>query len=248
MLQAISDRTDTQAGPPAVKLNDLADQINDHYREAESAARSTIKHVVAGGRLLMEVKARVGHGQFGQWLADNFRGSASTARAYMRVARNWPELESKLQTTGDLTIESALRLLSTPEGRPWDRPNSDFGLPDDIDGRPHRGIAKANGAHIVVELVPSTKFPGYIYSGIFAKDAQHHYAGQHHSRPVKSSHIGWLLDFILREEFQVDVATLVWDEGRFECSILFDAVFADFDPAKADAYDLKMARDLGYVA
>ncbi|HEV3022086.1 MAG TPA: DUF3102 domain-containing protein, partial [Pirellulales bacterium] len=110
-MQAITTRTTEQAG----QLADLADQINAEHRAAESAARSAIDHAHEAGRLLIEAKAHLEHGQWGTWLATNFHGSDRTARAYMRVAKGWAAIAGKTAETAELTIDGALKLLAAPD-------------------------------------------------------------------------------------------------------------------------------------
>jgi len=117
--------TTTIAESRTPTLAELATEINDLHRRAESAMRSGLEHALAAGQLLTEAKAQCQHGDWGQWLADNFEGSERTAQAYMRVARRWPELESKAQRVADLTFGRALRAVASnaqkvaalPEGR-----------------------------------------------------------------------------------------------------------------------------------
>jgi hypothetical protein len=99
---------------PTQALATLAEQINDHHRQAEAALRSGLEHALAAGRLLIEAKELCVHGTWGQWLAEHFEGSARTAQCYMRVAKRWPELEAKAQRVADLSFREAARLLAAP--------------------------------------------------------------------------------------------------------------------------------------
>ena len=235
-------------------LAKLAEEANREYAAAQKAMSTGVERALACGRSLVKAKTFVPHGRWLTWVDDNFDGRERTARAYMRLASHWRELEGKTAETADLTIDSALKLLAAPAKEPldtdvrhWQRSNSEFGLPDDLDDRPHRGILVQDGTvAVAVELVPSTKFPGYIYAAIVTKDVM-----SHHSRPVRSNYLGWLLDFILREDCGVDVRMLTWGKGSFERSILFDLWFEDFDPATATGWERQMAQemqDMGYVA
>jgi len=100
---------------PATPLATLATEINLHHRQAESAIQSGLEHAHEAGRLLIEAKSQCEHGQWGPWLEANFEGSKRTARAYMQVVKRWPEIEAKRQTSADLSIDGALRLLASPK-------------------------------------------------------------------------------------------------------------------------------------
>ena len=101
------------AGQPS-SLAKLAEQINEHHAACETAMKAGLENALQAGRGLAEVKSQLPHGSFGQWLADNFHGSERTAQAYMRVAKRWPEDEAKAQTSADLSLNGALKLLARP--------------------------------------------------------------------------------------------------------------------------------------
>lgn len=99
----------------SVALSELAERINAEHKAAEAAARSALGHALAAGKLLMEAKAAVNHGEWSAWLADHFEGSERTARAYMRLAKHWRTINAKRQSTADLSIHDALQLLAEPK-------------------------------------------------------------------------------------------------------------------------------------
>ena len=105
-------------------LPTLASQINAEHEACEKSARSAIGHAMRAGELLIEAKAQVEHGQWLPWLKDNFAGSARTAQAYTRVARNRSELESYTQTSAHLSIDAAVRMLAS--SKPDTEPNESF--------------------------------------------------------------------------------------------------------------------------
>jgi hypothetical protein len=103
----------TEPGPA---LDTLAAQINAEHDAAERTARKAIDHARAAGEKLLLAKAQVEHGQWLPWLAGNCPAIAErTARAYMRLARNWAQLNLKSATVADLTINDALKLLNAPD-------------------------------------------------------------------------------------------------------------------------------------
>lgn len=95
-------------------LPELAARINQAHAAAELAARSAVEHAITAGELLIEAKARCGHGGWSNWLTANFKGSSRTARAYMRVAAHRSELANR-QTSANLSLDQALKLLSAPK-------------------------------------------------------------------------------------------------------------------------------------
>jgi len=99
-------------------LGGLAERINAEHRACESAVNSALTHAMNAGGMLSEAKAALPHGAFGTWLKENFAGSDRTARAYMRVHSHREELEAKRQSSATLSLEGALKTLSTPKDAP----------------------------------------------------------------------------------------------------------------------------------
>jgi hypothetical protein len=97
----------------ALGLEDLATRINAEHRACEAALKSGLAHALAAGRLLTEAKSHTKHGEWGNWLKANFEGSARTAQAYMRVAR---ELPANAQRVTHLSFRGALKELSSAVG------------------------------------------------------------------------------------------------------------------------------------
>ena len=98
------------------KLTGLAEKINAEHRACEEALRSGLRHAVRAGELLAEAKGQVKHGEWGRWLEENFEASERTAQAYMKVAREIPNLDGvKAQRVADLSFRGALRELASPK-------------------------------------------------------------------------------------------------------------------------------------
>jgi len=93
----------------------LGDRANAEHRACLAAAGDALQHARAAGQALAEAKQHVGHGGWGEWLADNFEGSERTAQVYMRVSARWEEIESKAQSTADLSLDGAVKLLASPK-------------------------------------------------------------------------------------------------------------------------------------
>lgn len=96
-------------------LADLAARINVEHEAAESAYRSGIEHALECGALLLQAKTVLSHGQWLPWLQSNCSVSSRSARLYMQLARNRPELEAKSATVANMTLQGAVRLLEPPQ-------------------------------------------------------------------------------------------------------------------------------------
>lgn len=105
--------SDTDPGGGSQELlESLADEANDEHRKAIGAMRQALDHARASGEALIEAKGQLEHGDWTPWLEENFEASARTARIYMRIARNWPELAAKRQRSAGLSIDAAISFLS----------------------------------------------------------------------------------------------------------------------------------------
>lgn len=100
----------TPADLPALAL-----AINEEHALAERHAELAIHRAKRAGDMLVAAKQQIQHGQWLPWLATNCPTiKERTARAYMRLARNWEALESKSADSAVLTIDAALKLLAEP--------------------------------------------------------------------------------------------------------------------------------------
>ncbi len=146
-------------------LATLAVEINSAHNAAETAARSAIEHALKAGRLLAQAKAKCSHGNWLDWLAGNFSGSARTARNYMSLASRFDALdEPKRQRVANLPMRQALQLLAESrddEERATDR----AGIPKSRIPRPALKPDKSYfmvGAHDqLLELSPYRPDPRY---------------------------------------------------------------------------------------
>jgi hypothetical protein len=96
---------------PAVPVS-LAAAINEAHRRVEESARAGAEHARQAGELLLQAKAQVEHGAWLPWVKANCQFSERTARAYMRMASNWPVIEANRQRAADLSMREALKLLA----------------------------------------------------------------------------------------------------------------------------------------
>jgi hypothetical protein len=74
--------------PDALDLDTLAVEIRREHEAAEAAFESSVAHAMRCGQLLIEAKAKAGHGNWLPWVRANLPFSERTARNYMRLARN----------------------------------------------------------------------------------------------------------------------------------------------------------------
>ena len=64
--------------------------INRHHQQAQAHASRAIEHAIEAGKLLLQAKAQLPHGQFLSWLEANCQVSARQAQRYMRAAQGRP--------------------------------------------------------------------------------------------------------------------------------------------------------------
>lgn len=121
--QPLTDRSDMSlAAEPATynldRLNYDYSQIGEEHRERVQYAtiaiqdhmRRTADSLIRAGKELLEVKAILSHGQFGEWLEVEFGMSHSTANNWMNAAKVYGD---KIPTVGNLS-QTALILLAAP--------------------------------------------------------------------------------------------------------------------------------------
>jgi chorismate mutase len=103
------------------ELKTLRDQINKEHGELLASFRKGMNHALRVGALLDAVKAKLGHGSFNLWIADNCKFSLPTAKLYRRLHRlstEMPEMRDKIL---DLDLNSAPELLREErDRRHWD--------------------------------------------------------------------------------------------------------------------------------
>jgi hypothetical protein len=91
----------------------LAREINAEHGHVETYKHNTIRHAIRCGELLLEMKRRVGHGNWLTWLEENFEASERTARNYMEIAKSAAVADLR----DDATMRSALRALASRSQR-----------------------------------------------------------------------------------------------------------------------------------
>ena len=135
-------REDTApSNEPARGDEELAREINTEHGYVETHKRNTIQHAIRCGELLLEMKQRVGHGNWLTWLDEHFHASERTARNYIQIAKS----AAVADLHDDTTMRSALRALasrpqsqettSEPNNRQASKPPATGPVPNEDDAR-----------------------------------------------------------------------------------------------------------------
>jgi hypothetical protein len=111
--------------PPSTTLSDteLAKRINDHLKEMEETTKhvkqTVLQQALYLGDLLLQAKAKVGHGPFGKWIERNTDLSERSAQRYMQLKEGWPRIEAWLKdnsaTVADLSLRKAEKIIAPQE-------------------------------------------------------------------------------------------------------------------------------------
>jgi hypothetical protein len=94
---------------PVRSDDDLVREINAEHGHVETYKHNTIQHAIRCGELLLEMKQRVGHGNWLAWVQEHFEASERTARNYMEIAKS----AAVADLHDDTTMRSALRALAS---------------------------------------------------------------------------------------------------------------------------------------
>jgi hypothetical protein len=95
----------------ATPLPELAQLITQSHRAADGSAREAVQHAITAGRLLLEVKGRLPHGDFQPWLKQNCADvTLRTAQRYMQIAKHWEKWDDqKRHAVSRLSLRNVLR-------------------------------------------------------------------------------------------------------------------------------------------
>src|SRR5687767_11870903 len=93
-------------------LPDLAQAIEAAHQAAVGAARSAIEHAVACGRLLIQAKEQVAHGEWLPWVDANLTFGPRQAQKYARLAERSDDVDQMRLENSHLTIDQALAALA----------------------------------------------------------------------------------------------------------------------------------------
>lgn len=98
-------------------LNTTAVEINRLHHAAQRSAGEALQLAKQAGDLLLEVKEKLGHGEFLPWLAEHCEVGERQAQRYMRLSKNWEAISANTTSTSDLGalgIAGALEHVATP--------------------------------------------------------------------------------------------------------------------------------------
>lgn len=101
-----------------LSTEELAQQANTIYRQAESVAAVSLQLVAEAGRRLIIAKERIGHGGWEEWMKKNLSFSGRKANRMMKLAEkmeNEGSLFSNPTTLSDIGISKVWALLEAPE-------------------------------------------------------------------------------------------------------------------------------------
>jgi hypothetical protein len=96
----------------------LVAKINSAHRQAFGNAKKAMEYAAECGRLLLEAKELVEHGEWLPWLEANTEVGERQSQRYMRLAQNWESIEGKNDGASYLDIEAALKLIAKPTAKP----------------------------------------------------------------------------------------------------------------------------------
>jgi hypothetical protein len=104
--------------------NDLAAAIKREHKLHLEAARQSLKHAIAAGKLLLKAKAKHGrHGKWMSWRKKNIRHIPErTCSHYMLLARNEAKVLAKSATVADLTVRAAMAAVGKTPSYEWYTP------------------------------------------------------------------------------------------------------------------------------
>jgi hypothetical protein len=94
------------------RLTVLATEIKAKLTLARRHGQATLSALMDVGDRLTEARKALAHGQWDDWLSDNFELSDRTARLYMQLAGHRVRIEAKMATVATLGIRGALEQIS----------------------------------------------------------------------------------------------------------------------------------------
>ena len=146
-------------------LDALADQINAEHEACHSAMQKGLRHALEAGRLLLEAKKGLPHGEWLPWIEGNCPDIGQrTSQNYMRLASEMPKLEpAKAQRVADLSYRDAIRVISQDTSSiAASEPNDQAVMIETLEtgGSIHEVRRKVKQLrHLVVDQVPNALKP-----------------------------------------------------------------------------------------
>lgn len=92
----------------AVTLESIAAKITEAIKESEWLTKQSVLKGKEAGELLIQAKQQVKHGQWKHWVESNTGISIKTAQGYMKLAKQWSDIESWAQVSGFNLYGSAM--------------------------------------------------------------------------------------------------------------------------------------------
>ena len=96
------------------KLARLAREANEAHAQAQDLFKRGTEHAMAAGKALLKAKAKLKHGAWGPWLAQNFEGSERSAQLYMRLTKHIRGLDDETRNAvAELSLREAAQTIAT---------------------------------------------------------------------------------------------------------------------------------------
>ena len=179
-------------------LGATAGEINAHHAAATKRAGEAIHHAKEAGRLLLQIKAVLPHGEFLQWCRENVRVSVRQAQRYMAAAMGKPTPLKALASRHDM----ASHLPAQTPAEPPEHLAGEF-KPDwqPTAGHWHFAVTDSDGT---VWVVPDANDAGLFHvSRLHEEGGESLYDGT--SRPIEA----WLVEDYLRIQYRIEDAWLL---------------------------------------
>jgi hypothetical protein len=111
--------TDVEVLDKPDTLEELALQIRTASADAQRYANEATQGALIAGRLLIEAKSQVLHGEWENWVAVNCDVAPRTARAYMQLSKKLDSLDSQSRLrVADLPFREAIKAITTDPAPP----------------------------------------------------------------------------------------------------------------------------------
>lgn len=136
----------------------IADEINRHHEVAIAKANEAMSHAIEAGKLLIEVKAALPHGEFGEWMEKNVNVSVRQSQRYMAAAQGKQvpirAISSKYDTVSHLpAVDQQTKTTDDWPAPTWEPTAGHWMLADVGDS--------------VFHVVPSLEHPGFFHISKF---------------------------------------------------------------------------------
>lgn len=93
----------------------LASDINAAHAEFLESAKKSAEYGFRVGELLTIAKAKIGHGKWADWIAENCDFEHRTANTYMQLFKKRDAIGANSQHAANLSIRAALACIEEPE-------------------------------------------------------------------------------------------------------------------------------------